>query len=1352
MSYNHKDFEAKWQQKWEKQKLYAAKDDSDPSTSLRAGKEKYYVLVEFPYPSGDGLHVGHCRSYTALDIVARKNRMEGKNVLFPMGFDAFGLPTENYAIKNKIHPREATDKNIANFTKQLKSIGFGFDWDRVIDTTDPDYYKWTQWIFLKFLEAGLAYQAEIPINWCLSCKIGLANEEVVNGKCERCGGEIERRVKKQWMLAITKYAQKLLDGLDEIDFLPRIEAQQRNWIGKSVGAEVAFGIKADINKRRGRSPKGCCSTGNQARPSPIALILSQDIPDVKRKRNPKISLRKLYKKLDTDKGTIVFDGKALATHFKRAKNAKEFKYRDQWRITVLKALPVLFYENDTVGYFRVKHSVFRVVLTKTKKNTYVVKTFYRVRNVSKALAEKGRPVPCGGYSKGNSICPHFSDDEILNQKIKVFTTRPDTLFGATYTVLSPEAELVQQLKAQIKNWDEVEQYIDEAAKKSDLERTELAKDKTGVKLDGVMAVNPVNGEEIPIFVADYVLASYGTGAIMAVPAHDERDHEFATKFGVEIKEVVKPLRNTTGTGVLIKDQEGNFLFQKRDNQTKRYPGMIAPFGGEISREEKSVECIQREMAEELGITIEANNLKCIGSFESDFEKNTFIDMFYLEDIDSSTVKINEGEALVKISLEDASKDAKVTDFTKRVIESFQSGRRECFTGEGTVINSGEFDGLPTAEFKEKIIEKLEKDGTGKKAINFKLRDWVFSRQRYWGEPIPIIHCEKCGAVPAVADFAKYLHNKNEDNALLERNSSGGDPCVRRVESSNSKKILAQQKNGEDALSRQVETGGSAQVCLIDSPIKKEGSSRPGRLQEDLKIPTGGSPYVCRAKPSNSLTIISSNAYECKLKFKRKNNRQIARFIAKELRQGKFLFSPKLGKIQLNWNFLRKHFRKKRFSEFLMRLQFLPTIIEILKNFNFYEISSKDQDSCLIYGRHQERVFTIVLQKNKKNWIVKTFFQSKKLTKSWQYLVKNFSLPLTLPDVQNYEPTDTGESPLAAITDWVNTECPACGSPAKRETDTMPNWAGSSWYFLRYIDPKNDKAFADPEKLKYWTPVDLYNGGMEHTVLHLLYSRFWHKFLYDQKLVPTSEPYARRISHGMILGSDGEKMSKSRGNVQNPDDIIEKFGADTLRVYEMFIGPFDQAASWNEGGVAGVRKFLEKVERLLDKPFDEIREDGTCETGMRDDVRRLTHKTVKKVTDDLHNFHFNTAVSALMIFVNEIQKCEKLPKKTFEKFLTILAPFAPHLCEELWERLGHEQSIHLESWPSYDEALAKDDEIELVIQVNGKLRDTISVAADIDKDAALDLAKESEKVVKWLEGKEIRKEIFVPGKLVNLVIA
>lgn len=858
MSFDHRKIEPKWQAVWGDEKIGAADDTSTA--------EKFFVLVEFPYPSGDGLHVGHCRSYTALDVIARQKRMEGRNVLFPIGFDAFGLPTENYALKNKIHPRAATEKNIANFTRQLKSLGFSFDWERVIDTTDPAYYRWTQFIFLKFLEKGLAYQKEMPINWCESCRIGLANEEVVSGKCERCGTTVERRRKKQWMLAITEYADRLLKDLETVDFLPRIKLQQQNWIGKSSGAEVDFTIPCDCCPDRPHGPIGCTE----------------------------------------------------------------------------------------------------------------------------------------------------------DAKIKVFTTRPDTLFGATYLVLAPEHELVEKLKPKIQNWAKIEKYRAAAAKKSDFERGELQKEKTGVALQGVTATNPISGEAIPIWIADYVLVSYGTGAIMAVPAHDERDFEFAQKFGLEIKYVVCP-----GTG----------LIQTRSGFTSEFFNFEPNF------------VTKKENHKRLTKWLEQKNQPYIGEY-------------------------------------------------------------------GYLINSGKFDKFFVKDAKEKIITQLKEIGAGKATINFKLRDWVFSRQRYWGEPIPVVHCEKCGVVP---------------------------------------------------------------------------------------------------------------------------------------------------------------------------------------------LDEKD-------------------------------------------------LPLELPAVKNYEPTETGESPLAAMEEWVRTSCPKCGGAARRETDTMPNWAGSSWYFLRYCDPHNDREFADFKKLKKWLPVDLYNGGMEHTVLHLLYSRFWHKFLFDQKLVPTAEPFAKRISHGMILGPDGEKMSKSRGNVIGPDEIVQKWGADTLRIYELFIGPFDQAVSWDDGGVIGVRRFLEKVWRLLEKPFDKIRKDGTCETEMRTDVRRLIHQTVKKVSADLEKQHFNTAVSQLMIFVNEAVAWEKLPRKTIEKFLKLLAPFAPHLAEEIWrEKLGYKNSIHREPWPDFDEKLTVAETITLAISVNGKLRDTLEVTAGISKADALAAAKKSTKIEKWLAGKKIKKEIFVPGKLVNFVV-
>ncbi|MCR5342728.1 MAG: leucine--tRNA ligase [Butyrivibrio sp.] len=800
--YNHKEVEEKWQKIWDDENAFAASNDYS--------KPKYYALVEFPYPSGQGLHVGHPRPYTALDIVARKRRMQGYNVLYPMGWDAFGLPTENYAIKNHIHPKIVTANNVKKFKSQLHSLGYSFDWNREINTTDPDYYKWTQWIFLKLFKAGLAYKKEMPINWCTSCKVGLANEEVVNGVCERCGSEVVRKVKSEWMLKITEYADKLIDGLDGVDYIERVKVSQKNWIGRSTGAEVDFAIK------------------------------------------------------------------------------------------------------DTEDH------------------------------------------------------------------LTVYTTRCDTLFGATYMVVSPEHPYLDKYQDRINNWDAVIEYREAAAKKSDFERSELAKDKTGVEIVGLKAINPVNGKEIPIWVSDYVLMSYGTGAIMAVPAHDDRDWEFAKKFDLPIIQVV------------AKDGE-----------------------------------------------------------EVDVNAAAFTDV-----------------------------------------------------ATGVLINSDFINGLSVADAKEKMISFLEEKKIGHAQVNYKLRDWVFSRQRYWGEPIPIVECEKCGFVP----------------------------------------------------------------------------------------------------------------------------------------------------------------------------------------------------------------------------------------------IDESELPLLLPEVDSYEPTDNGESPLAAMTDWVNTTCPCCGGPAKRETDTMPQWAGSSWYFLRYTDPTNKDALASKEALKYWLPVDWYNGGMEHTTLHLLYSRFWHKFLYDQGVVPTTEPYQKRTSHGMILGENGEKMSKSRGNVVNPDDIVEDYGADTLRTYEMFIGAFDLAASWSEDGVKGCRRFLERVWKLQD-----ILVDGD---EYSDDLKGEMHRTIKKVSSDFENLKYNTAIAAMMSLINDFYKKNAVNKAEYKTLITMLNPVAPHITEEIWQRIGGEGRLYQQTWPEYDEALTVENTIEIAVQVNGKVRATISIGKDDAKDDVLAKAKEA--IAGKFDG-NIIKEIYVPGKIVNIVM-
>ena len=800
-SYNFKAIEKKWQDKWEETGAFHAETNSK--------KPKYYTMIEFPYPSGAGLHVGHPRSYTALDIIARKRRMEGYNVLYPIGWDAFGLPTENFAIKNKVHPKIVTAKNIANFTRQLKMLGFSFDWSREINTTDPSYYKWTQWIFLQLFKHGLAYKQEMPINWCTGCKVGLSNEEVVNGVCERCGSEVVQKRKSQWMLKITEYAQRLIDDLDDVNYLEKIKTQQKNWIGRSEGAEVKFKL----------------STG----------------------------------------------------------------------------------------------------------------------------------------------------DEMI-----VYTTRADTLFGATYTVMSPEHPLIEKMKDSITNYDEVLAYKTEAAKKSEFERTELAKEKTGVKLEGIYAVNPANGAKLPVFISDYVLVTYGTGAIMAVPAHDSRDWDFVKKFNLPIIEVVS--------------------------------------GGKNVQEE------------------------------------AYTDVY-----------------------------------------------------KGNMVNSEFLNGLPVKEAIPTMIEWLEKQGLGKRKVNFKLRDWVFSRQRYLGEPIPLVHCDKCGWVP----------------------------------------------------------------------------------------------------------------------------------------------------------------------------------------------------------------------------------------------IPESELPLELPEIETFEPGENGESPLAKAYDWIETTCPCCGGKAQRETDTMPQWAGSSWYFLRYMDPHNDEALASKEALEYWSPVDWYNGGMEHTTLHLLYSRFWHKFLYDIGVVPTKEPYMKRTSHGMILGENNEKMSKSRGNVVNPDEVVEEFGADAFRTYEMFIGAFDQSTPWSQQGLKGCYKFLERVWNLQSIVNDE--------EGYSADLEKNINKAIKKVGEDFERMKFNTAIATMMSLVNDFSKKGSVTKGEYKTLITLLNPVAPHMTEELWLTYGNGELLSLQPWPKYDEGKTVDDEIEIVVQINGKIKDKLMIPAGLDKDGTQEAAMNTEKIKGLIEGKNVVKVIAVPGKLVNIVV-
>jgi leucyl-tRNA synthetase len=1305
--YDHKKIELKWQKKWEKNGIYKAMSPRSRAKLApgRPGQKKFYGLVEFPYPSGDGLHVGHPRPYIGMDIVSRKKRMEGNNVLFPIGWDAFGLPTENYAIKTGKQPKFITKKNTDTFRRQIKMLGISFDWSREINTTDPAYYKWTQWIFLQFFKKGLAYKAKSEINWCPKDKIGLANEEVVDGKCERCGTPTEKKEKEQWMLGITKYADRLDKDLELVNYPERVKLSQKNWIGRSEGSEIEFEISLPSTPSQGRGKEiskiiilhgrnGTSSNyfypwlkkelekagyevslpdlpnTNEPNDEEQANFVIKNIPlddrtmfvthsfggvvamrilergikiggliqfstpisgkflDNKIRKSvteavskgfdfEKIKRQADFFKVIFDSGDTIVpnnDGKILAKELGvnlEYIRAKEMHFCDKEEpemlnvilknLAYLQSLPkkvvygyqtadprawkmiqaqVLEMRNNPtpaekklwqslrkniIGFhFRRQHVIDKFIVDfvclsknlvievdgdmhdyqkeKDKERTEILENLgfrivrFRNNEVLKNITEV--------IGKIENELKALPLGEGLGEAIKVFTTRADTLFGATYIVLAPEHKLVESLKLKVENKEEIEEYLKKVKSKTDLERTE-SKEKTGVELKGIKAINPANNEEIPVWIADYVLPYYGTGAVMAVPAHDERDYEFAKKYKLSLRRVVEPLfiREDNGDNAVRKElpfiKRNAICAIIRNPRNDKYlciswknyhmNGLVT---GGVEEGENIVEASLREIKEETGY----KNVKLTKNPEFSLHSKFFhrvkkenrwarFQYLFFELIDEERDPIDEKELAIHDVVWKSKEEIKTffTVIEGKFVYNLIDNPDYIFTEDGILHFSSKFDDLNSEDARKKITEAVG----GKMVTKFKLRDWVFSRQRYWGEPIPIVNCEKCGLV-----------------------------------------------------------------------------------------------------------------------------------------------------------------------------------------------SVKEKD-----------------------------------------------LPVKLPEVKSYKPTNTGESPLAGISKWVNTKCPKCSGKAKRETDTMPNWAGSSWYYLRYSDPKNKKEFASKKSLKYWTPVDWYNGGMEHTTLHLLYSRFWHKFLYDLKLVPTVEPYLKRTSHGMILGAGGVKMSKSLGNVINPDDIVKIYGADTLRVYEMFLGPFEEAVVWNTESIIGSRRFIEKIWRISEnlkdfsgprvartKILEKNRLNQTIQNFSNSQtVKKLLHKTIKKVGEDIEAMHFNTAISAMMILATEMEKADSVEKEDYKKFLRILASFIPHVVEEIWHSLGEKRSVHFSEWPKYDERLVEDTEIKIVIQVNGKVRDEIIIKADENEEEIKKRALSGEKISKFISGREFRKIVYVKNKIINIVI-
>ncbi len=1251
----------------------------NPSSGRRG--DNVYVLDMFPYPSGDGLHVGHPEGYTATDIYSRYLRMKGEKVLHPMGWDAFGLPTENAAIKKGIHPRIVTEQNVKNFKRQIQAIGFSYDWDREINTTDPKYYKWTQWIFLQLFKKGLAYEKEAPIWWCPKDKTGLANEEVVNGKCDRCGTTVEKKMLKQWMLKITAYADRLLEGLDHVDWPEGIKTLQRNWIGKSDGADVKFSIVPH--------QRVLVATNNSSKVERIRKLMGDSGVSFVTPKEEKISSEdavegsdlvanalaktKSYEGkttlpiLGTDSGFFIDgvneDPAKVKRNALRGRDEKEVPQEEvsQLILEYYQSLAkkhggsveahwedifVLVLPDGTV-----KRSSSKRFVTLTSKVHKPVDLYFPMRSLYINRST-------GKYSVDQTEDEELNVDlapykealkKILFHDVIVFTTRPDTLFGATYLVLSPEHELVEQIttKGQKKA---VDKYVKSVSAKSDLERATSEKEKTGV-FTGAYAINPVNNEKIPVWIADYVLMSYGTGAIMAVPAHDKRDSTFAKKYKLPITTVIEPI-----TGAPEKNEEfrRSIVAIVQDPKTKKVltinwgpkNGGMLFVGGGREKDENPVDCTKREINEETGYTdVEfvgqseiihhhyfahsknvARNIEAIGLF------------FHLKSNkqnQQALEKDEEGKFTVGWTSVAEAGQAVRDPLHRYVFEKFIT--EACYSGEGIITNSGAYDGLSTPEMREKIVTALEKEGKAKATVQYKLRDWVFSRQRYWGEPIPLVKCESCKL--KVEGTPHYLHFYKRE--IWDSLSDG------------SKTIETRALNPEE-------------------PGRYFGDIKPEDYVKAIFKPTGEVMWL-RVKGVKTYKSLAE-LYKDKDALKRKSpGRRFAS--VKELEKAYDELVPGYA------DRINKHG--------LAAFEVKPVIPGIIP-------------------------------------------------------LKEHELPLELPDVEKYEPTGTGESPLAAIDEWVNVTCRACGKPAKRETNTMPQWAGSCWYYIRFADPHNDKAIASNEAMKTWLPVDLYVGGAEHAVLHLLYARFWHKVLYDVGAIPKEvgdEPFMKLKNQGLILGPDGEKMSKSRGNVINPDEIIAKYGADTLRMYEMFMGPFEDAKPWDTNGIVGVRRFLERVVETSTRVGD------ATEVG---DVGAMRHGFIKSITVGIEEFRFNTCVSDFMKWINHWKKWPRVPREEFEVFLKLLSPFAPHIAEELWSHLGHKTLLAQEKWPKFDPKKIKEETVTIAIQVMGKLRGTVAVSAGAAQEEVETLAKVEPNVAKYLTS-EPKKIIFVKDKLINFMV-